>query len=131
VERLAGNVLRVARARTGMSQRELAEAAGVPQSTIARIEFGVRQPSLPLLARILAARSPRRVRRAVAHAGCRSEPVTGFDPRRIVKVLNRHHVEYVLVGSYAAQLYGARRPTYDVDITPSTSQENLQRLAAE
>jgi transcriptional regulator with XRE-family HTH domain len=55
VERLAGNVLRIARARTGMSQRELAEAAHVPQSTIARIESGARQPSLPLLARILAA----------------------------------------------------------------------------
>src|SRR6202171_560705 len=55
VQRLAGNLLRVARARAGMSQRELAEAAGVQQSTIARIESGARQPSLPVLARILAA----------------------------------------------------------------------------
>jgi transcriptional regulator with XRE-family HTH domain len=55
VERLAGNVLRVARARAGVSQRELAEAAGVPQSTIAKIESATRQPSLPVLARILAA----------------------------------------------------------------------------
>jgi transcriptional regulator with XRE-family HTH domain len=55
VERLAGNLLRVARARAGMSQRELAAAAGVQQSTIARIESGTRQPSLPVLARILAA----------------------------------------------------------------------------
>jgi hypothetical protein len=52
-----------------------------------------------------------------------------FDPRRIIEVLNRHQVDYVLVGGYAAQLYGARRPTYDVDITPSTTLENLQRLA--
>lgn len=55
VERLAGNLLKVARAKSGMSQRELAEAAEVPQSTIARIESGTRQPSLPVLARILAA----------------------------------------------------------------------------
>lgn len=55
VARLAGNVLRVARARIGLSQRQLAQAAGVPQSTIARIESGARQPSLPVLARILAA----------------------------------------------------------------------------
>jgi transcriptional regulator with XRE-family HTH domain len=55
VERLAGNVLRIARARAGLSQRELAAAAHVPQSTIARIESGTRQPSLPVLARILAA----------------------------------------------------------------------------
>ncbi len=55
VERLAGNVLRTARARAGLSQRELAAAAHVPQSTIARIESGARQPSLPVLTRILAA----------------------------------------------------------------------------
>ncbi|WP_239656541.1 helix-turn-helix transcriptional regulator [Mycobacterium riyadhense] len=55
VERLAANLLKLARARLGMSQRELAEAAHVAQSTIARIESGARQPSLPVLARILAA----------------------------------------------------------------------------
>jgi transcriptional regulator with XRE-family HTH domain len=55
VERLAGNVIRVARARTAMSQRDLARAAGIAQSTIARIESGARQPTLPVLARILAA----------------------------------------------------------------------------
>lgn len=53
-----------------------------------------------------------------------------FDPRQIVEVLNRHKVEYVLVGGYAAQLYGARRPTYDIDITPSTTMKNLERLAS-
>jgi transcriptional regulator with XRE-family HTH domain len=36
-----------------VSQRELAAAAHVPQSTIARIESAARQPSLPLLAQIL------------------------------------------------------------------------------
>src|SRR5258707_297859 len=47
-----------------------------------------------------------------------------------MEVLDRHHVEYVLVGGYAAQLYGARRPTYDIDITPATTQENLELLSA-
>lgn len=55
VKRLAGNLLKVARARTGLSQREVAHSADVAQSTIARIESGARQPSLPVLARILAA----------------------------------------------------------------------------
>jgi hypothetical protein len=58
--------------------------------------------------------------------------VTGqdtFDPRRIVETLNRHHVDYVLIGGYAARLYGARRPTYDLDIAPSTSLDNLGRLS--
>lgn len=26
-------------------------------------------------------------------------------------------------------LYGARRPTCDIDVTPSTAEENLQRLS--
>jgi hypothetical protein len=58
--------------------------------------------------------------------------VTGddvFDPRSIVETLDRHHVDYVLVGGYAAQVYGARRPTYDIDIAPSIAVDNLQRLS--
>ncbi|MFV0494113.1 hypothetical protein [Mycobacterium sp.] len=53
-----------------------------------------------------------------------------FDPRRIVEVLDRHRVEYVLVGGYAAQLYGSRRPTYDLDVTPSVTPDNLARLSS-
>jgi transcriptional regulator with XRE-family HTH domain len=52
---LAGNLLRLARLRRGLSQRQLAETAGVPQSTVARIETHRQQPTLPLLARLLAA----------------------------------------------------------------------------
>ncbi|MGI8417444.1 MAG: helix-turn-helix transcriptional regulator [Nakamurella sp.] len=55
MDRLAGNLLRRARAEKGLTQRMLATAAGVPQSTVARIESGAQQPSLPLLVRILAA----------------------------------------------------------------------------
>lgn len=51
----AGNVLRVVRAKTGLTQRELAHKAGVPYSTIAKIESGRRQPTHPTLAKILAA----------------------------------------------------------------------------
>lgn len=54
VQSWAGNVLRVARAKKGLSQRDLAAAAGVPASTIAKIESGHRQPTHPTLARILA-----------------------------------------------------------------------------
>lgn len=52
-----------------------------------------------------------------------------FDPARIVEVLDRHGVLYVLIGGYAAQLYGASRPTNDLDIAPSNQLENLDRLA--
>lgn len=53
-----------------------------------------------------------------------------FDAEPILAVLERHDVEYVIVGGYAARMHGASRPTRDVDVTPSTSRENLDRLAA-
>jgi transcriptional regulator with XRE-family HTH domain len=55
VDAWAANVLRVARAKTGLTQRQLAEKAGVPYSTIAKIESGARQPTHPTMAKILAA----------------------------------------------------------------------------
>jgi transcriptional regulator with XRE-family HTH domain len=55
IDAWAGNVLRVVRAKTGLTQRELAKKAGVPHSTIAKIESGTRQPTHPTMAKILAA----------------------------------------------------------------------------
>ncbi|HVA59792.1 MAG TPA: helix-turn-helix transcriptional regulator [Mycobacteriales bacterium] len=54
-QRLAGNLLRLARLRRGLTQRQLADLASVPQSTIGRIETYRQQPTLPLLAKLLAA----------------------------------------------------------------------------
>jgi len=54
-EQLAGNLLRLARLKAGVSQREMSARAGVAQSTIARIESYQQQPSLPVLLRLLAA----------------------------------------------------------------------------
>jgi predicted transcriptional regulator len=51
----AGDVLRAARARAGISQRELARRGGTTQASISRIESGLEQPTLDRLARILAA----------------------------------------------------------------------------
>lgn len=55
LEGLAGNILRVARAKTGMTAAQLATLAGVPRSTVERIEAGTRQPSLVTMGRLLAA----------------------------------------------------------------------------
>jgi transcriptional regulator with XRE-family HTH domain len=55
IDAWAGNVLRVVRAKTGLTQRQLAAKAGVPYSTIAKIESGARQPTHPTIAKILAA----------------------------------------------------------------------------
>ena len=47
----------------------------------------------------------------------------------IIEVLNRCGVDYVVIGAFAAQLYDAPIPaTFDIDFTPSRTQENLRRL---
>lgn len=53
-----------------------------------------------------------------------------LDPAAIVRVLNRHHVRYVIVGGFAAQLHNLTIPaTLDIDLTPARDRENLEHLA--
>jgi hypothetical protein len=52
-----------------------------------------------------------------------------LDIDRLVETLNRHGVEYLLVGGVAAIAYGAARPTVDLDCLAQRSTENLSRLA--
>lgn len=54
----------------------------------------------------------------------------GPDLERIVQCLDRHAVQYLVVGGTGARLHGAERLTYDFDSLPATSKENLDRLAA-
>ena len=51
-----------------------------------------------------------------------------FDPVRICRILNEEGVEYVVVGGFAAVVRGSSLPTRDIDIVPSRSSENLDRL---
>lgn len=44
-------------------------------------------------------------------------------------VLNRHQVQYVVIGGFAAQMHGSSRPTSDLDVTPGMDHDNLGRLA--
>ncbi len=53
-----------------------------------------------------------------------------LDPERIVRVLAKHGVRYVLIGALAARLQGFPRLTADADITPAREQDDLCRLAA-
>lgn len=50
---VAAGLVLMAREEAGLSQRKLAQRAGVAQSEIARIESGNREPSIPTLQRIL------------------------------------------------------------------------------
>ena len=52
---MAGRMVRYSRRRAGLTQRELAARAGIPQETIARIEAGRSDPRVMTLDRLLAA----------------------------------------------------------------------------
>jgi hypothetical protein len=53
-----------------------------------------------------------------------------LDPQRIFAVLERHDVDYILIGGLAAVLHGSALVTNDADICPRRTPENLERLAA-
>lgn len=53
-----------------------------------------------------------------------------FDPTEILRVLNEHDVDFVIVGGLAAALHGSDVATFDLDITPLTTHANLERLSA-
>lgn len=49
---------------------------------------------------------------------------------KLVEALDRHRVEYLLVGGSAAGLHGAERPTEDADCVVRRERGNLDRLAS-
>jgi len=49
--------------------------------------------------------------------------------RRIIELLERHGVEYVVVGGVAAVLHGAPVTTFDFDALFKVDPENIERLA--
>lgn len=51
------------------------------------------------------------------------------DPLEIFRTLNRHEVEYMVIGGVAVQAYGHVRTTQDVDILVAPDERNLERLA--
>ncbi len=59
-----------------------------------------------------------------------SEDSDKYSPLKVLELLNRHGVEYLLVGGQAEVLMGSPRLTYDTDVAYARSPENLERLAA-
>lgn len=53
-----------------------------------------------------------------------------LDLARLLDILHRHKVAYVLIGGLAAVYHGSPFPTEDADITPQANRANLERLAA-
>ena len=52
-----------------------------------------------------------------------------LDAEKLLQTLDRHDVDYVLVGGMAALVYGSTRVTFDLDVVPSQSSDNLEALA--
>lgn len=50
--------------------------------------------------------------------------------REILELLNKHQVEYVVVGGVAAVIHGAPITTFDLDALVRITEENAERLAA-
>jgi hypothetical protein len=56
--------------------------------------------------------------------------VPGFQPRRVIEILNTNGVRYVLIGGVAATLHGSPLRTGDTDICPDHRPDNLEKLAS-
>jgi hypothetical protein len=52
-----------------------------------------------------------------------------FRPERIIDVLGRHGVRFVVIGGFAAVIHGSPYVTFDIDVVPERSSENLERLS--
>ena len=55
--------------------------------------------------------------------------IAEFQPGEILRALEAHHVDYVVIGAIAAIAAGAPILTTDLDVTPSRSEENVERLS--
>lgn len=56
-------------------------------------------------------------------------PALPLDVERLVRVLEDHGVKYIVAGGLALILYDVTdRQTYDLDVVPEASRENLVRL---
>lgn len=59
-----------------------------------------------------------------------TDKAPALNAEEIIAVLNAHGVDYVVIGAFAALASGAPiPPTLDIDFTPSSRPENLQRIA--
>ncbi|MGO8872889.1 MAG: helix-turn-helix domain-containing protein [Acidimicrobiales bacterium] len=132
----AGVVLRNARRKARLSQVELARRAGVTQSVVSAYESGVRQPSVPMLERLVAATGfdlELSVRRP---ASPRSGPL-GERLRqqrdRVREIAAGHGLTNVRVFGSVAR--GEERPDSDidllVDVAPHVGLLELGRCRAE
>lgn len=100
--RVAARLIRDARRRAGLSQRELAHRAGTSQSTVSAYESGRKDPTAGTLARILAA------------AGATLEAAAGPENTREYLASRRPRYEPPSLADTAARIAGGEEPWFAV-----------------
>jgi transcriptional regulator with XRE-family HTH domain len=154
---VSADLIREARLRAGLTQKELAQRSGRERSVIARWEQGGSAPSLETLLDLLAvcgydlplelaerdviavARahksallSPeRRIERMLRVRGLQvaeGDEQALFDPLAILAALERHRVAYLVIGTLARVIRGTDETAHELEITPSRQPPNLTRL---
>jgi hypothetical protein len=53
-----------------------------------------------------------------------------FRPEKLLEVLARHRVRFVLIGGFAGVIHGSPYVTTDIDVVPDATAANLRRLSA-
>jgi hypothetical protein len=59
----------------------------------------------------------------------RASALRPLRPEELIAALERHRVEFIVVGGFALAAHGVVRATKDVDICPNPAEDNLERLA--
>lgn len=141
-----GKRLRWARKRAGMTQQQLADAAGVPQPSIARIERGTVMPRAGMLIDLLAATGHRLAVEPIEPAAeesaigkrlgmtvprrTRASMRASAGPIRILRRLRRFNVPFVLIGELAETAHGSPLPVGGpVEVCHATTEVAEERLA--
>jgi predicted nucleotidyltransferase/DNA-binding XRE family transcriptional regulator len=117
--RTAAEVLRESRTRAGLSQAELGRKAGVTQSVISAYESGARQPSVPMLARLVEATGSDLQLRVMDPPGVGKAPMLPGERFRLLRseireVLGRHGLRNARV--FGSVVHGHDGPESDVDL---------------
>ncbi|HVA60536.1 MAG TPA: helix-turn-helix domain-containing protein [Mycobacteriales bacterium] len=120
LEESAGQLVRTARKKAGLSQSELAARAGLTQSVISVYESGRRQPALPTLAALVAAAGYRldvRLRRSDQPGSAISGPLGRRLRRHRAQLKRIAATEGVRVlGVFGSVARGEERPDSDIDL---------------
>lgn len=148
----AGELIRSARLRAGLTQAALAARLEVPASSIGRWETDTVEPGYSTLRRVLQAcgfdlppvlepyapdseldariehvqrLTPQERLAKMLASGGRLWPL---DPYVLLRELEYARVSYVVIGALARIMHGSEETTDDLDITPSLRPDNLRRL---